>query len=129
MATATCAFCGAQAPTSTMDMTGHGMRCTQCAAKAELDAYRGGRNDMAQHLTRGELEGVVRAGANEAWGGVALGLGGALLSVISLSAGGTIVIVFTGMMTAGFGMIGHGLYRRKQALAAISQMPDARVVR
>ena len=111
-------------------MTGHGMRCTHCAARAELAAYKsGGGNDMAQHLTRGELEAVVRSGTNEAWGGVAFAVGGALLTLISVSAGGRIVMVFTGMALSGFGMLGHGLYRRKQALSAIRQMPDARVVR
>jgi hypothetical protein len=124
-----CALCGAQAVKSTMDLTGHGLRCMQCSAKSEYDAFKGARNDMAEHLTRPEIEGVVVAGGREALGGAGIAIGGVALTAAMLSSGGQIVIVFSGMFVAGVGMIFHGLHRRKQAKIALARMPDARVVR
>jgi hypothetical protein len=99
----------------------------QCAARSELDAFKGDRNDMAEHLTRPEIAAVVVAGGREALGGVGLAVGGLALTA-SLSFG-QIVIVFSGMFIAGVGMIFHGLHRRSQAKIALARMPDARVVK
>jgi hypothetical protein len=112
-----------------MDLTGHGLRCMQCAAKSEFDAFKGDRNDMAEHLTRPEIAAVVVAGGREALGGAGLAIGGLALTTASLSSGGQIVIVFSGMFIAGLGMIFHGLHRRRQAKIALARMPDARVVK
>jgi hypothetical protein len=105
-----------------MDMTGHGLRCMQCQAKAELDRFRGGHSEMAEHLTRGELEQVVRDGGREVAIGIGVALGGAALTLKWPFYG--IAVLF-----AGFGASGRGLYRRRQAKRAIAAMPDARVVR
>jgi hypothetical protein len=126
---ATCALCGAQQVKTTMDLTGHGLRCLQCSAKSEYDAFKGARNDMAEHLTVREIEAVVVAGGREALGGAGLAIGGVVLTSVMLSSGGQVVIVFSGMFVAGIGMIFHGLHRRKQAKIALARMPDARVVR
>jgi hypothetical protein len=127
-AMATCAFCGEQAPASAMDLTGHGLRCVQCAARSELAAADGHTAGMAEHLTREELEDVVSGGTTEAVLGAMLAVGGALATVVSIAAGVQIIVVFTGAMAVGLGMLGHGLYRRKHAAAAIRNAPDARVV-
>ena len=111
-----------------MDLTGHGLRCLQCAAKSELDAFKGDRNDMADHLTRPEIEAVIVAGGREAFGGAGLAIGGLALTAVSLSSGGQIVIVFSGMFVAGLSMIFHGLHRRTQAKVALARLPEARVV-
>lgn len=111
-----------------MDLTGHGLRCMQCAAKSELDAFKGDRNDMAEHLTRPEIAAVVVAGGREALGGVGLAVGGLALTAAIASSGGQIIIVFSGMFVAGVGMMFHGLHRRKLAKVALARMPDARVV-
>jgi hypothetical protein len=121
MDTAACAFCGTSTATSAMDMTGHGWRCSKCALTSELDAYRNGPAGMADHLTRGELETVVQNGGREALLGVAIAIGGLILTLASLSAGGRVVMVFGGAMAAGFGMAGHGLHRRREAARIVKR--------
>jgi len=123
----TCAICGKQFPAHTMDMTGHGLRCVECAAKSELAKFHGG-SEMAEHLNPDELEAVVRSGGNEAVVGAVLGVSGIFLTVLSFAAGGAIVVVCSGMMIGGFSALGHGLFRRKQAKAALRHYPTARVV-
>ena len=86
------------------------------------------RDDMVEHLTRPEIAAVVVAGGREALGGAGLAIGGLALTAVSLSSGGQIVLVFSGMFVAGLGMIFHGLHRRTQAKIALARMPDARVV-
>jgi 1-deoxy-D-xylulose 5-phosphate reductoisomerase len=127
-ATATCAFCGAEAPQRKMDMTGNGWRCAACAVRSDLAVVQGRPAGMAEHLTPGELEEVVKQGGQEAVLGALLGVGGLAGTLLSIAAGGQIVIVFSGAMIAGFGMVGHGLYRRKQARAALQHLPGARVI-
>jgi len=127
MSTAACAFCGVAQATTAMDMTGHGWRCVQCAARSELSKAKGG-SDLAEHLTPAELRGIVAAGGNEAWAGAGLALAGVALTVLSASAGGHIVVVFTGMMLGGFGMLGHGLHRRKKAAEALRHFPAAKAM-
>jgi len=122
MELASCASCGAERPVGQMELTGHGLRCVQCQAKAELDRFRGGHSEMAEHLTRGELEQVVRDGGREVVVGIAVALGGAALTLKWPFYG--IAVLF-----GGFGASGRGLYRRRQAKRAIASMPDARVVR
>ena len=125
---AACAFCGVEQATSAMDMTGHGWRCVQCTARAELTKARTGGSDMAEHLTPGELRAIVTAGGNEAWGGAGLALAGVVLTLASFSTGGQIVVVFTGMLFGGFAMLGHGLHRRKKAQQALRNFPTATAV-
>jgi hypothetical protein len=122
MELASCASCGAERPASKMELTGHGLRCVQCQAKAELDRFHGAHSDMAEHLTRGELEQVVRDGGREVVIGIGVAIGGAAL---------TLKWPFYGLavLFAGFGGSGRGLYRRRHAKRAIATMPDARVVR
>jgi len=122
--TETCAFCGATAPASAMDVTGHGLRCTSCAARAQLETFKHGEPGMAEHLTQAEIAGVARDAGREALGGVALaalGVGGFVLSGFAL--------MFGGLALGGFGMVGHGLHRRRQAQRALGDAPDARVVK
>ncbi len=127
MTTAACAICGSQFPTSAMDMTGHGWRCVQCAAKSELVKAQGG-SEMAEHLSPQELEGIVASGKSEAVVGAGLGLLGLVLSIATIASGAQIIIVFTGMMVAGFSAFGHGLYRSREARRALQHYPRARVV-
>jgi hypothetical protein len=108
-----------------MDMTGQGWRCVQCGVRSEMAKAEGG-SDMADHLTPGELQGVVNAGTTEAWGGAGLALGGVALSVLSAAAGGAILVVFTGMIAGGLGMLGHGLHRRSKAAQALRHFPAAK---
>jgi hypothetical protein len=42
--------------------------------------------------------------------------------------GSVIIIIFTGAMAGGLGMLGHGVHRKRHAQAALSRAPDARVV-
>lgn len=129
MATAACAFCGTDQATSAMDMTGHGWRCVTCTARSELNKARsGGGAEMAEHLTPGELRAIVSAGGNEAWGGAGLALAGLVLTVVSFSSGGQIIVVFTGMIFGGFAMLGHGLHRRKKATEALRTFPTATAI-
>ncbi|HWO20013.1 MAG TPA: hypothetical protein VNO30_14605 [Kofleriaceae bacterium] len=127
-ATATCAFCGAEAPQSKMDMTGNGWRCAACAVRSDLAVVQGRPTGMAEHLTPGELEAVVKQGGQEALLGGLLAVGGLAGTVLGFAVGGRIVIVFSGAMIAGLSMLGHGLYRRKQARAALAHLPGARVI-
>ena len=124
----TCAICGKQFPANTMDMTGHGLRCVECAAKSELAKFHGG-SEMAEHLNPQELEEVVRSGGNEAAIGGVLGISGIILTVLSLAAGGAVVVVCSGMMIGGFSALGHGLFRRRQARAALRHYPSARALK
>jgi|SRR6185436_5923278 len=126
--TATCAFCGSEAPTSKMDMTGNGWRCNACAVRSDLAVVQGRPTGMAEHLTPGELQTVVEQGGKEAVLGGLLALGGIAGTLLSIASGAQIIIVFSGAMVAGLGMLGHGLYRRKQAQAALRHLPAARVI-
>ena len=126
--TATCAFCGSEAPTSKMDMTGNGWRCNACAVRSDLAVVQGRPTGMAEHLTPGELQDVVVQGAREAALGGVLALGGLGGTLLVIASGAPVVIVFSGAMIAGISMLGHGLYRRKQAQAALRHLPGARVV-
>ena len=107
-----------------MDVTGHGPRCTQCAARAQLETFKHGEPGMAEHLTQAEMLGVAREAGREALGGAALaafGIGAFVLSGFAL--------MFGGLTVGGFAMVGHGLHRRRQARRAIGDAPDARVVK
>jgi hypothetical protein len=126
--TATCAFCGSEAPTARMDMTGNGWRCAACAVRSDLAVVQGRPAGMAEHLTPGELQDVIVGGRQEAVLGAVIAVGGAAGTLVSIMSGAQIIIVFSGAMIAGLGMIGHGLYRRKQAKAALRHLPDARVI-
>ena len=126
--TATCAFCGSEAPTSKMSMTGNGWRCAACEVRSDLAIAQGRPTGMAEHLTPGELQDVVVQGGQEAALGALLALGGLGGTLLSIASGASIVIVFSGAMIAGISMVGHGLYRRKQAKAALRHLPGARVV-
>jgi hypothetical protein len=126
--TATCAFCGSEAPTAKMDMTGNGWRCTACAVRSDLAIVQGRPAGMAEHLTPGELQEVMVQGRQEAMLGAVVAVGGVAGTLLTIASGAQIIVVFSGAMIAGFGMIGHGLYRRKQAKAALHHLPDARVI-
>ena len=126
--TATCAFCGTEGPTSKMDMTGNGWRCAACAVRSDLAIVQGRPTGMAEHLTPGELQAVISQGAKEAALGVLLALGGFAGTVLSIASGAHVVIVFSGALVTGLARLGHGLYRRKQARAALRHLPGARVV-
>ena len=128
MTTAACAFCGATVATAAMDMTGHGWRCATCQLKSQIAEASGNANPMTEHLTRKEIEDVVRAGGREALLGVAVAIGGCGATWASVTSGGTIVVVFTGIIFAGLGMVGHGLHRRAAAKKALRDSPTARVV-
>lgn len=127
-ATAPCAFCGSELPPSKMDMTGHGWRCAACAVRSDLAVVQGRPTGMAEHLTPGELAIVVAQGRKEGVLGGLLALGGLAGTLLSIASGAQIVIVFSGAMIAGFGMVGHGLYRWRQARAALQHVPGARVI-
>lgn len=128
-ATAPCAFCGTTAPTAAMDMTGNGWRCATCALKSEIATARGRPAGMGEHLTQSELRGVVAAGTNEAWVGALVGIGGLAGTLLTFASGSQILVVFSGAIVGGFSALGHGLYRRKHALAALQDAPSARVVK
>jgi hypothetical protein len=128
-ATANCAFCGTETPTAAMDMTGNGWRCASCALRSEIATARGRPAGMGEHLTQSELRGVAAAGANEAVLGVLLAVGGLVGTAMFLAAGGQLIVVFSGAMIGGLSMLGHGLYRRKHALAALRDAPAARVIK
>jgi len=125
--TAACAFCGATVPTSAMDLTGHGWRCATCQLESQIAEARGTSNPMTEHLTRGEIEDIVIAGGREALGGAGLVLAGGLGTLVL--SGGSVIVVLTGVIATGLGMIAHGLYRRKLAKHALRDAPVARVVR
>jgi hypothetical protein len=127
-ATANCAFCATETPTAAMDMTGNGWRCANCALASEIATARGRPTGMSEHLTQSELKGVAEAGTSEAWLGGLLGIGGLAGTLLTFASGSQIVIVFTGAILGGFSMLGHGLYRRKHALAALRDAPGARVI-
>lgn len=127
-ATAPCAFCGSALPTSKMDMTGNGWRCAACAVRSDLAVVQGRPTGMAEHLTPGELAIVVAQGGKEAGLGGLLAAGGIAGTLLSLASGAQAVVVFSGAMLAGFAMVSHGLYRRKQAQAALRHLPGARVI-
>ena len=110
-------------------MTGNGWRCAACAVRSDLAVAVGRPTGMAEHLTPGEFEDVVAQGGKEAALGGLLAAGGVAGTLLSLASGAQIVIVFSGAMIAGFGMVGHGLYRRKQARAALRHVPGARVIK
>ncbi|MEO8699073.1 MAG: hypothetical protein ABI867_03485 [Kofleriaceae bacterium] len=129
MSTAPCAFCDAVNPISSMEMTGHGFRCVQCTARAALASVDNPRHEMAEHLTRPELEGVVAAGLKEAVLGALLGIGALAGTAASFAFSARLVVICSGAALTGFAMLGHGLYRRRTALAAIRSAPDARVIR
>ena len=61
--------------------------------------------------------------------GIGIALGAIALVFLMAVSGSPLVIVFYGAMAGGIGMLAHGLYRARQAAAAIAQAPDARVVR
>jgi hypothetical protein len=128
MTTAACAFCGMMLPTAAMEMTGHGWRCATCQLKSQIAAASGNANPMTEHLTRNEIEDVARGGRREALGGVGLVIAGIAGTVATMAAGGAIVVVFTGAIAGGLGMLAHGLHRRNQAKAALRDSPVARVV-
>jgi hypothetical protein len=130
---AACASCGGEAPASAMDMTGHGLRCHTCAARAELAIFHGGHgaNGMAEHLTRAELDVIVVDSRRDIGRGVLAITGGAaafgvgwLLHAHSFV---PLYIAFAGVF-GGLGLIGYALYRGGMAKAAIRQSPDARVI-
>jgi len=106
-----------------MDLTGHGPRCTACAAKAQLETFRRGELGMAEHLTRDEMVGVSRQAAREALAGIGVTAVGAGLFAVS----GTLMCAV--LACSGFGMLAHGLHRRRMARRAIGDVPDARVVK
>jgi hypothetical protein len=121
--TAVCAFCGATAPASAMDMTGHGMRCNACAARAQLDVYRHGDRGMGEHLAHDELVEVARAGGREAL----LGLAGTAVSAVFFAMSGAFVL--GGLAAVGVGTFARGVYRRTQAKRALGELAGARVVK
>ena len=127
--TETCTFCGIVSPAHTMDMTGLGWRCTACGRKSELAAANRQGEAMAEHLTRPELEAVAESGKTEAIAGAAIAFFGVVLTMFSILSGAQIFLVFSGMAMGGISLVFHGLHRRRHALAAIRQAPDARVVR
>ena len=129
MESTVCAFCGTSAPAASMDMTGHGWRCVSCTARSELDKARtGGGNEMAEHLTPQELQGIVRAGRTEGFSGLGLSVLGVVLTIASFATGGSVVVLFSGLTFGGLAMAGHGFHRSRKAAAALAQMPSARVV-
>src|SRR5262245_55939780 len=105
--TARCAFCGSKTAATSMDMTGNGWRCTPCTAKAEFANFQGRDAGMAEHLTRAELDTVVAQSKQQAALGGALIAGGVVGTALSVAAGAPIVIVFSGAIAAGIGMIAH----------------------
>jgi hypothetical protein len=123
MSDAVCAFCGATAATSAMDMTGHGMRCNACAARAQLDVYRHGERGMGEHLAHDELVEVARAGGREAL----LGFAATAASAAMFAASGALAL--GGLAVAGVGMLARGVYRRTQAKRALGELAGARVVK
>jgi hypothetical protein len=128
-AVATCAFCGARAASNTMDMTGHGLRCMACTTRANITVAANGGSDMGEHLSWYELARVVESGRREAMIGAALALGGTVLTLLSLAAGGTVVVFCGGAMASGCGMLAHGLHRSRQAATALGSVPQARKFR
>jgi hypothetical protein len=117
----TCRFCGALAPATTMDMTGHGWRCTTCTARAAFETFnRGGDNDMGQHLNRRELEKVSRDGGNELFLGVVLAVLSGLFIGVVLAAGSVRGLSVTGIVFVGaLAMASHGAHRRGKARRAL----------
>jgi hypothetical protein len=101
---ATCAFCRIQAASNTMDMTRRGLRCTACTTRADVAAATRGGTGIARHPTRQELRRVVDSGRRETMVGAALAIGGTLLTLFSLATGASIV-VFSGAMASGLGML------------------------
>jgi hypothetical protein len=118
-----CAFCGATAQTNAMDMTGHGMRCNDCAARAQLDVYRHGERGMGEHLAHDELVAVARAGGREALLGVAT----TVVTAVFFAASGALLL--GGLAMAGVGMVARGAYRRTQAKRALDELAGARVIK
>lgn len=128
-AIATCAFCNCEAPANEMDITGHGMRCRQCLIKSHYEVFQGkARHDMTNHLTWSEIERVVVDAGREALAGAVIAILSVVMTVLIMESGSTIKIIFTGLFATGFGMIVHGLHRRKQAKLALAQTPAARIV-
>jgi hypothetical protein len=96
--------------------------------RSDLAIVQGRPAGMAEHLTPGELEEVMVQGKQEAVLGAVVAVGGVAGTLVSIMSGAQIIIVFSGAMIAGLGMLGHGLYRRKQAKAALQHLPGARVI-
>jgi hypothetical protein len=71
---------------------------------------------------------VVASGGREAALGALLAIGATAGTIFSFAISARLVIICSGGALAGFAMLGHGLYRRRTALAAIRQAPDARVI-
>jgi len=110
-------------------MTGHGWRCPRCTVQSEVAIAQGGGRGMGEHLTPAELRDVVTAGTREALVGTALAIGGLLGTWLTLSVGGRITVLCGAAFIGGIGTAGHGLHRRRQALAALRQVPTAQVVK
>jgi hypothetical protein len=113
-----------------MDLTGHGLRCRECSARAELAIYKSGNADnrMSEHLTRHELDRVVIDSRKQ----ILVGVGALILAVaaylFALGVGG-VMYMMGGCVAFGIGAIARGLYRGQMAKAAIRQAPDARLIK
>ncbi|MGE0871715.1 MAG: hypothetical protein AB7P03_24360 [Kofleriaceae bacterium] len=83
---------------------------------------------MSEHLTREELEAVIASGAQEARLGAVLAVGGIVVTALMAASGSPLIIVFTGAMFGGMGMVVHGIHRSRQAKREIASAPDARVI-
>lgn len=124
-----CVLCQNSALASTMDMTGHGWRCSPCSQQAELNALEN-KGNMGEHLTPEELANVVADSQQMIGLGVLTALGGAVgtvLSYASYTSGFFIFIVFSGAFFGGIGLMLHGLSVKKQAKRALAQFPSARI--
>jgi hypothetical protein len=127
MAQQTCAFCGQLAEASSMDLTGKGPRCLACTARSIDSAPVEG--DLREHLSQQEIEKVFALATYEMATGVGLSILGLVLTLVSVAAGGTFMIAFTGLFAAGQGGFWHGLHRRRQASRALRDAPQAKLIR